>query len=172
VACVDQYGEAADLAKVAAAIGVTRQTVYRYFPTSRSLFEAVAQQRATTLVDRLIRHLDPTLDAADAVVEVVMFCLRTLPSDPQLAFVARPGRADALITASEAPAMALAVLQRLPIELGHLDADRLATLAELMVRLLQALLLDPATAGRDDTDLRRFLHACLNSLVHPSTIRR
>jgi hypothetical protein len=37
-----------------------------------------------------------------------------------------------------------------------------------MVHLLQVLLLDAATGARDEDDLRRFLHACLD---HHLTIR-
>jgi AcrR family transcriptional regulator len=174
VACVDEHGAGADVAKVAERVGVTRQTVYRYFPTRRALFEAVATHRAGPLVDRLTAHLAGFDDPSDAIVEVVLFCLRALRDDPRLAFIAEPGRADALITASGAPRMALAVIRELPIDLAGLDEQRAATLAEHMVRLLQALLLDAATGARDDEDLRRFLHACLDHHtrdLHAATIR-
>lgn len=172
VACIDELGPGADVAKVAERVGVTRQTVYRYFPSRRALFQAVAAERAGSLIDRLADHLAGLRDPADAIVEIVLFCLRVLPDDPQLAFIAQPGRGDALITTSAAPGMALVVLDQLPVDLGHLGAGERAILAEHMVRLLQGLLLDASTAGRADDELRAFLHACLDQHLHRPTIRR
>ena len=167
IECVERLGPDADLAAVAESVGVTRQTVYRYFPSRRALFEAVALQRLGSLIDRLTDRLDGVTDTAEAIVEVMVFCIRTLPADPQLAFVAQPGRADALIMRSDAPLTAIAILRQLPIDLGGLDPEGLTTLAEHMVRLIQALLLDAATATRRDDDLRRFLHACLDHHLAP-----
>lgn len=172
VECVEQSGDAADIAKVAFRLGVTRQTVYRYFSNRSALFEAVAGEAAGALVDRLTEHLAGIEDASDAIVEVVYYCLRNLPSDPRLSFIARPGHGDALITSTRAPGLATLVLAQLPIDLHHLDDVQRAVLAEHMVRLLQALLLDPATAARDDAELRRFLDACLRPTTHPQTMHR
>ena len=170
-ACLDERGAEADLAQVAERLGVTRQTVYRYFPSRRALFETVAAERVDALVERLAAHLAGVDDAGDAVVEVVLHCVRVLPDDPQLAFIAEPGRGDALIMTSDAPRLTAGVLDRLPIDLGRLDPGQRAVLAEHMVRLLQSLLLDESTTGRDDADLRRFLHACLAHHLHRPTIR-
>jgi len=169
--CLDERGARADLATVAERLGVTRQTVYRYYPSRRALFEAVAAERVEALVTRLADHLAGIAEPGDAVVEVVLHCVRALPDDPQLAFIAEPGRGDALIMTSDAPRLTAEVLAGLPIDLGGLDAGERAILAEHMVRLLQSLLLDASTAGRDDDDLRRFLHACLDHHLHRPTIR-
>jgi AcrR family transcriptional regulator len=173
-ACLDERGAGADLAQVAERLGVTRQTVYRYFPSRRALFETVAAERVDALVDRLAAHLGGTGapgDPGEAVVEVVLHCVRVLPDDPQLAFIAEPGRGDALIMTADAPRLTAAVLDRLPIDLGRLGPEERAVLAEHMVRLLQSLLLDESTAARDDADLRRFLRACLAHHLHRPTIR-
>ena len=169
---MDECGDAADIAKVAERLQITRQTVYRYFPSRRALFEVVAAAEQGALVKRLVRHLRRIDDPADAVVEVVFWCLRRLPRDRRLAFIAPPGRADALVMAPAAPAIAATVLGELPIDLAHLSGEERSVLAEHMVRLLQALLLDPSTAARRDDDLRRFLGACLRPSVHPVTIRK
>jgi AcrR family transcriptional regulator len=169
--CLDERGARADLATVAERLGVTRQTVYRYFPSRRALFEAVAAERVEALVAQLASHLAGVPEPGDAVVEVVLHCLRVLPDDPQLAFIAEPGRGDALIMTSDAPRLTAEVLARLPIDLSGLDGGERAVLAEHMVRLLQSLLLDASTERRDDDDLRRFLHACLDQHLHRPTIR-
>jgi len=171
VACVDEHGDAADVAKIATRLQVTRQTIYRYFPSRRALFEVVGAQATGPLVRRLRRHLSGTRDPADAVVELVFWCVRHLPRDPRLAFIASPGRADALILSSRSPRLAAAVVEQLPIDLSHLAGEHRALLVEHMVRLVQSLLLDPSTHQRPDADLRRFLDACLRPSVHRSTIR-
>lgn len=171
IACVDEHGDAADVAKVAARLRITRQTVYRYFPSRRALFEIVGAEATGPLVKRLRRHLRGIDDPAEAVVELVFWCIRRLPLDRRLSFIASPGRADALVLSPQAPQLAAAVVDQLPLDLSHLpDADR-PLLVEHMVRLVQALLLDPGTRDRSDSDLRRFLGACLRPVVHAKTIR-
>lgn len=170
-ACLDSGDTRAGLAGVAERLGVTRQTVYRYFPTRRALFEAVAAEQVDALVGRLADHLTGIDEPADALVEVTLHCVRVLADDPQLAFIAEPGRADALIMTSDAPRITADVLEQLPIDLGALGPGERAVLAEHMVRLLQSLLLDPSTGDRDDDDLRAFLHACLDHHLHRPTIR-
>ncbi|MCK9926298.1 TetR/AcrR family transcriptional regulator [Frankia sp. Mgl5] len=170
VECLRAPDAGADLAKVAVRLGITRQTVYRYFPSRDALFAAVAAERAEALVARLAAHLTHFSDPREALVEAMLHCVRMLPTDPLLSFIARPGRADALITTPDAPELTLDVLNRLPVDLGHLDVTQRALLAEHMVRLLQSLLLDEATGQREDCDLRRFLHACLDHHLAGQTI--
>jgi AcrR family transcriptional regulator len=169
IVCVDEFGEEADLGKVADHLGITRQTLYRYFPTSRALFEAVAAEAAGGFVQQLGEHLRPVTSAEDAVVETIVFCLRVLPGDPRLSFIVRP--ANALFSVAGLPQMAESVLEHLPVDLSNLDEVQRADLAELMVRLLQGLVIDPETTNRDDAELRRFLHVCLDPAVHPGTVR-
>lgn len=171
IACIDEHGAAADVAKVATRLRITRQTVYRYFPSRRALFETVGAEATGPLVSRLRRRLRGIGDPADAVVELVFWCIRNLPRDPRLAFIASTGHGDALIMAPQSPQLAAAIVERLPIDLTHLDVDRRSLLVEHMLRLVQALLLDASTANRSDADLRRFLGVCLRPSVHPKTIR-
>jgi len=172
IECVQRYGVDADLAKVADRLHVTRQTVYRYFSDSRALFQAVAAQVADRLVAKLAETLLEIDDPLDGVVQVVFYCIRHLAEDPALSFIIDTGRGGPLISAPGAPVMAARVLVNLPIDLDHLNPDELSILAEHMVRLLQALVLDPDTSQRDDADLRHFLGACLRQSVHPARLPR
>jgi len=162
VACVIEHSNGSDVSKVAARLGVTRQTVYRYFPTRNALFEAVAARASSNLMEQLKERVIAIVNPTDAIVEILLFCIREVPNDPRLSFIARPGRGDALITSASAPGLADRFLGQLPIELGSLSAVERMHLAEHMVRLLQALLLDPSTADRDEADLRAFLNACFS----------
>jgi AcrR family transcriptional regulator len=170
--CVQRYGVGADLAKVADRLHVTRQTVYRYFPGNRALFQAVAAQVADRLVTKLAETLLEIDDPLDAVVQVVFYCIRHLAEDPELSFISDTGRGGPLISVPGAPLMAAKVLVNLPIDLDHLNSGELSILAEHMVRLLQGLVLDPDTPRRDDADLRHFLRACLQQSVHPMRLPR
>lgn len=159
---VTEHSNGADVSKVAARLGVTRQTAYRYFPTRIALFEAVAVQASVNLIEQLKERVIDIASPTDAIVDILLFCIREVPNHPQLSFIARPGHGDALITSASAPGLTDAFLGQLPIELGYLTAVEQMHLAEHMVRLLQALLLDPSTADRDEADLRSFLNACFS----------
>lgn len=171
VECVAAHGSTADVAKVAQRLGVTRQTVYRYFPTKSALFEQVADRARESLIGKVAERVSGIGDPADAVVEVVMYCLVELPRSADLSFIAAPARSDALIVSESARRIAADVLADLPIDLGQLAEEHRLHLAEHMLRLLQGLILDPSTAGRDEAELRRFLDACLRPCLHPVTIR-
>jgi AcrR family transcriptional regulator len=160
-ACVDERGARADVAQVAERLGVTRQTVYRYFPTRDALFSATAGRAAGPFVERLAAHVAPIDDPAEALVEAVLFCLRELPVDRQLSVLFAPGRIGPSMTGPRALDFARHVLRRLPIDLAALPGDDVDRLAEHLLRLLQSLLLDPGTVARDPVDLRRFLELCL-----------
>lgn len=74
------YGEGADLAKVAERVGVTRQTVYRYFPSRRALFQAVAAARAGSLVERLPTMPPPPTRSSKSCSSACGRCQMTLSS--------------------------------------------------------------------------------------------
>src|SRR5690242_10603803 len=67
---LDQTGSAST-AEVAELLGVTRQTVYRYFPTTEDLLNAASMDAIVELESRLVKHVLDHLaaqdgDAADA----------------------------------------------------------------------------------------------------------
>src|SRR5690242_2077203 len=75
--------------EVAERVGVTRQTVYRYFPTTEDLLNAAAidavAELTAGLVDHVRAHLNATGgDAGDAAVEVVAYVYEHLREDPAL----------------------------------------------------------------------------------------
>jgi AcrR family transcriptional regulator len=172
IECVLRYGTNVNLAKVASQLHVTRQTVYRYFPGTSALFQAVSARVADRLVAQVAETLQDFDDPVDKVIQVVFFCIRNLTEDPAISFIVDTGRGSPLITARGTPLMAEWVLASFPIDLEHLYPEELSILAEHMVRLLQALVLDPDTPERDDADLRHFLRACLEPNVHPVRMPR
>src|SRR6201995_6140557 len=68
---IDERGSALRIADVARYLGVTRQTVYRYFPGTQALLVASALRSADGFLDRLAAHLKGDTDPVVAVPEGV-----------------------------------------------------------------------------------------------------
>ncbi|MEY9932085.1 AcrR family transcriptional regulator [Catenulispora sp. GP43] len=163
--CVDRYGVAkTTLSDVATELGVTRQTVYRHFTGIGDIVGEVAAQGADAFVDQLLAHLrDRELtDPAEAVVEGMLFCLRTIPAEPRVSLSLHLGDSDAFgrgATTATTIAYGARMLRRFPVDwaaAGISDAD-LPGLAEMIMRLLTSLLQHPGTPPRDEAQLRAFL---------------
>ena len=161
--CVDRYGpEKTGLSDVAEDLGVTRQTVYRYFAGTDELLAAVARSAADDYLDRLARHLARVTDPVEAVVEALAFTIERLPGERYLGVLltsGRSGRFFAGVTSPEAIEFARSLLERTAVDwekagYGHAELDELA---EFALRLLLSLVLDPGTPARSGSVLRGFL---------------
>jgi len=161
--CVDRYGPAkTGLSDVAHELGVTRQTVYRYFAGTDELLAAVARSAADDYLDRLARHLARVTDPVEAVVEALAFTIERLPGERYLGVLltsGRFGRFFAGVTSPEAIEFARSLLERTAVDwekagYGHAELDELA---EFALRLLLSLVLDPGTPARSGSVLRGFL---------------
>src|SRR4051812_25059442 len=78
---IDERGADISIADVARTLGVTRQTVYRYFPSTDALLVAAAVHSAADFLDRLAAHLQGLTDPVDAVTEGIATALEWLPRD-------------------------------------------------------------------------------------------
>ncbi len=153
--------------EIAEILGVTRQTVYRYFPTTEELIDAAALDAIADLVDQLSVHVQQHLravggDAADAVVEVVAYVYEHLRDDPALNRLIAPGRISSTVAGLTAPssiALGGKLLAGFGIdwsEVGLAEADQLE-LVEHLLRTLQSFVLDPGDPARTGDDLRAYL---------------
>ena len=161
--CVDRYGPAkTGLSDVARELGVTRQTVYRYFAGIDDLLAAVARSAADGYLDRLARHLARVTDPVEAVVEALAVTIERLPDERYLGVLVtagRSGRFFAGVTSPEAVGFARSLLERTAVdwqEAGYGRAE-LDELAEFALRVLLSLILDPGTPRRSGSALRGFL---------------
>lgn len=158
-ACIDRVGADVDMATVAASVGITRQTLYRYFANRDALIAAATTRAGGPFVERLMQHLR-SIDSDRPIVDAVLFCLDELPRDRQLSLLFAPRSFNPSVVSDRSLTFTIAVLDQLP-DRGGVPFERRQVVVELVVRLLQSLLADPATPQRDRKELRRFLDVAL-----------
>ncbi|MCD0449276.1 TetR/AcrR family transcriptional regulator [Actinocorallia sp. API 0066] len=173
--CVDRHGVAkTTLSDVANELGVTRQTVYRHFDRISDIIGEVAAQGAASFVDRLVDHLQGVTDPAEAVVEGMIFCVRTIPTEPRLSLLLQLADSTAFgrgATTADTIAYGARMLRRYPVDwdaAGLTDTD-LNSLAEIIMRLLTSFLQHPSDPPPSDTHLRTLLHRWLSPALHLPT---
>lgn len=164
-ACLAESGiTGAGIADVARAVGVTRQTVYRYYATTEELLNAAALDTMGELFDQVAEHVQRHVaatggDLADAAVEVLAYVYEHLRGDPALNRLLTPGRLGGAVRELTAPssiALGRSLLERFPVDWGVLGDDQ-TELVEYLLRVLQSLVLDPGSPERSGRELRRLL---------------
>ncbi len=155
--------------EVAAAAGVARSTLYRYFPSRDDVLVAVIKQEMQAaniaIQDKLARFAEP----ADVIVEGLLLALREIPRRPLLYAVFasdEDARARRVVWNSELivdfgeqlmdnviqPALELGLLQ---------DKVRPEIMVEWVYRVLLSFLTLPSNWSKSEQELRATLHALL-----------
>jgi AcrR family transcriptional regulator len=171
---IDERGADFSIADVARTLGVTRQTVYRYFPSTDALLVAAAVHTASGFLDRLAAHLQGITDPTDAVAEAVATALEWLPKDKHLGLLIVPGRPNPHtegVTSDVALDFANSMVRRFDVDwaaLGFTDAD-LDELAEHLLRVIQSFVIDPGRPPRKGDELREYMRRWVGSAIQPST---
>jgi AcrR family transcriptional regulator len=171
---IDAKGADFSIADVARTLGVTRQTVYRYFPSTEALLLASAQRAATGFLDRLADHLQGVSDPVEAVAEGIAMALEWLPKDKHIGLLLIPARASDFsqtVTSDVALQFANSMLRRFDVDwvgLGFTDSY-LDELAEHLLRIIQSFVIDPGRPPRQGDELRDYLRRWVGSaLTQPS----
>jgi AcrR family transcriptional regulator len=161
--CVERFGPSKTrLADVASELGVTRQTVYRYFPSVNEMLVAVAEAGADAYLDRMAQALSFVTTPNQAVTESIVYSLRSIPTEPSLSLLLRATEADVFTRgAISSPAIHLGanMLRRFSIDWDAegIDEPALQGLAELVMRLLISFLQYPADPPRTDDEYRTLI---------------
>jgi AcrR family transcriptional regulator len=158
---IDERGTVS-VSEVAQTLGVTRQTIYRYFPTHEALLGATALSSVDGFLDRLAAHLGSITDPTEAVVEGIAYTFEQIAHDKYLSLVLQPGKASAFtagVTSDMAISFGRSILLRFDIDWSAVGfgEGKLDELVEVMLRMLQSLIVDPGRPARTGTRLRSFL---------------
>ncbi|MFD1813355.1 TetR/AcrR family transcriptional regulator [Rhodococcus gannanensis] len=159
---LDRTGADISITEVARGLGVTRQTVYRYFPTVEALLVATAVAQVGPFLDLLDAHLDGITDPTDAVIEGIAYTLEQISEEKYLSMVLAPGRASAFsagVTSDTALTFGRAILERFGVDwaAAGFSGRNLDELVEHMLRIVQSFVIDPGRPPRSGTELRNYL---------------
>ncbi len=165
--CVEKFGPAkTTLSDVASELGVTRQTVYRYYANLAELFAAVAQTGLADFVSRMQQHLSTFTTPADVAIEAIVFAVDAIPRERHIGALFQAGETEVFsrdVTSSMAFALGADILRGVPVdwsEIGVAD-DELEELAEVLMRLFVSFLQQPADPPRSEDELRALVRRWL-----------
>jgi AcrR family transcriptional regulator len=172
---IEESGSAMRIADVARALGVTRQTVYRYFPGTQALLVASAMRSADGFLDRMAAHLEGVTDPVVAMTEGMAFAIEELDNQVQLVLNQRHrGGQKVSIISDTALAFGRSMLHRYDIDWESYGFDEagLDELNEFSLRVLHSFLADPGRPPRSGADLRRYLTRWLGpAIAYPQMVR-
>lgn len=159
---VAERGSAMRIADVARSLGVTRQTVYRYFPGTEALLLATAMRSGNGFLDQLAAHVGGEIDAVTAVIEGLAFAIENLSKDDRITFMLSKGSRGEMapsLTADTALAFSRSMLHRYDVDWDDngFDEEALSELAEFLLRILYSFLVDSNQTPRSGPALRTFL---------------
>jgi AcrR family transcriptional regulator len=168
---IEDRGADFSISDVARTVGVTRQTVYRYFPSTEALLISAAVRAVDGFLDRLAAHLAGIDEPAAAVSEAVATALEWLPREKYIGLLMVPGGATHVesVTSDIALRFGRDMVQRLSVDwdaVGYHDAD-LDELAEHLLRIIQSFVVDPGRPPRSGAQLRAYLNRWVASAVLP-----
>jgi AcrR family transcriptional regulator len=166
---IEDHGADFSISDVARTVGVTRQTVYRYFPSTEALLVAAAVHAVDGFLQRLAAHVAGVTDPADAVTEAVATALEWLPREKYIGLLMVPGGAAHVesVTSDVALRFARDMVGRLDVDwagIGYRDDD-LDDLAEHLLRVIQSFVIDPGRPPRRGTALRTYLRRWVGGAV-------
>ncbi|MBL1078327.1 TetR/AcrR family transcriptional regulator [Nocardia sp. 2] len=161
-------GAVVGIADVAESLGVIRQTVYRYFPSSEALMQAAALASVDGFLDRLTAQVKGFDEPAEALVEGVVYTLGEVRRTPHLGLILSGSYANTgALTSDEAQAFGMTMIRRFDVdwERHGYDEAALRELVEHLLRTMQSFFLSPGNPPRADEELRRYLRRWLGTAI-------
>ncbi|OCB19426.1 transcriptional regulator [Mycobacterium malmoense] len=164
--CVRRRGGQTTIADVAAELGVSRKTVYRYFPSTTALLRAAATEGTRRFLKTMAERLKTIDDVAEAVVEGVVLTVTEVPNEPYLRLLLEePSHALLRSVTSET---ARRIGQQVLVEHTSVDWERtpvasqaLDELVEWALRAVHSFMSNPSDPPRDADELRGYLRRWL-----------
>lgn len=168
---IAERGSAMRIADVARSLGVTRQTVYRYFPGTEALLLSTAMRSGDGFLEQLANHVRGETDPVNAIIEGVAFAIENLTQDDRIGYIlAGPSRGEVSITSDTALAFSRSMLHRYDVdwEASGFDDAALDELSEFCLRILYSFLVDRGHSARSGDQLRHFLARWIGpAIIYP-----
>jgi len=165
--CLDTRGAQTTIAHVATELGVSRATVYRYFPSTAAVLRAAAVEGTRRFLAQLGRRISSFDDPADAIVEGVVQTIAAVPDEPYLQLLLDEPSYVLLrsVTSDTARAIGRTVLlENTSIDWRRQGAD-LDELIEWALRIVQSFLTNPGDPPRTPAQLRAHLQRWLKPAI-------
>ncbi|MBH0781432.1 TetR/AcrR family transcriptional regulator [Nocardia bovistercoris] len=159
------------IAHVATDLGLSRATVYRYYPSTAALLQAAAAEGTKDFMQQLGDKLHGYDDLAEAAVEGVAFIVARVPTDPYLQLLYDEPSHTLLRTVTSDTTRTIAralLLERTAVDWTQtpLSMTMLDELVEWIQRVVQSFLSDPGTPERTNDELRAYLQRWLAPSIH------
>ncbi|MGW0161871.1 TetR/AcrR family transcriptional regulator [Mycobacterium sp. NPDC003323] len=160
---IGRFGGHFGISDVAKDIGVTRQTVYRYFPSTEALLFEASLSEIQPFLDSLAYKVRGVHDPAEAVVGCIAYVLERLPTEKNVSLLLNPGKAS-VFSAGAASASSMSLGRLL---LAQLDVDwdcrglaqeKHDGLIEIVMRILRSLVIDPVRPSYQAGEIGTLLH--------------
>ncbi len=168
---IDRRGSSTSLADVARELGVTRQTVYRYFAGTDELLAATALGAVDDLLDRMAQRLRGMTAPDAALIEGIAAVLEELREDSYVGLLLQPEHISLPVlgemTSDLGRRFARSMVERMDVDwagAGYGEAE-LDAVAEIVLRTVQSMVIDPGTPPRTGAGLRRFLDVWTGSAI-------
>ncbi|QBS40131.1 TetR/AcrR family transcriptional regulator [Nocardia sp. CS682] len=163
-------GAAISIADVAEALGVIRQTVYRYFPSAEALMTAAAIASVDGFLDRLTAHVAGLDDPVEAMTEGVIYTLVEVRRTPHLGILLSNPYSNLdpdSLTSEQAKAFGMSMIRRFDVDWerhGYDDAA-LLELVEFVLRTMHSFFLSPGNPPRTEEQLRAYLQRWMGTAI-------
>ncbi|GAA5052506.1 TetR/AcrR family transcriptional regulator [Nocardia callitridis] len=170
VELIGKTDAAISIADVAEALGVIRQTVYRYFPSAEALMTAAAIASVDGFLDRLTAQVAGLDDPAEAMIEAVVFTLTDVRRTPHLGILLSSSYSNAdpdSLTSEQSKAFGMRMIRRFDVEWERhgYDESALRELVEYTLRTMQSFFVSPGDPPRGENELRAYLRRWLGTAI-------
>jgi AcrR family transcriptional regulator len=161
IACVKRWGvDKVTLNDIAQEAGLTRPTVYSYYPGRDEVIKAALLQSAYSFADDALKHIRKFSEPRERVLEITLFALRRLPNEPVLALMQDSNLAGIMNTyalSSPEGNEIVKALFRAILSDRVLEDEELDEIVEVGLRFMISLLTQPGTKKRSEKEMRGFL---------------
>jgi AcrR family transcriptional regulator len=91
IECVERWGiEKTTLNDIAKTAGISRQTVYNYFPGKAEVLESALDEAGRAFMERVEAHATRFDDPAECLLESLLYTITELPKEPYLHVLVEP----------------------------------------------------------------------------------